>query len=413
MKENKKYSIVFFLMFFFLIKPDYFSYIGTFNILYNLGFICTVIFILLATIRKGTISKVAVLILGIIIFPVIIGGFCGEKITYSLLIPVIQTVGITLLLNIGIRKNFSTCLSMLALVLELYTYINFATIILFPNGLYEATFYSGNYWFLGYKNVMIRFLLPSLFTNAVLSVYRKGKYSIRLYCLILISILTLVFTDCKTSLIGVIVMLIIMFLFSKEKLPRFVNLKNGIIIFIILTIALSTTHLLDSFSSILTSMGETVSVFSRQAVWKRGMEMFAQSPIFGYGLRSNDTYRSLINLSTGWGYFSHPHNFYIYTLIQGGLIEIILIMSLIVNVSKKCYKIKDNFGAKALVGMYAAFFVMGTTESLSGSTLLYPMMLFVEAFLVNDIRVKRNNHNDIKFEAIEGDIKNENTNCST
>lgn len=93
----------------------------------------------------------------------------------------------------------------LALILEIYTYVNFATIVLFPDGLYDAALYAGNYWFLGYKNVMIRFLLPAIVLNAIWTVHNKGKYTVRLYLLIIISIATEWMVDCKTGLIGIII----------------------------------------------------------------------------------------------------------------------------------------------------------------------------------------------------------------
>ena len=81
----------------------------------------------------------------------------------------------------GVEKKSISVLAGLALILEIYTYVNFATIVLFPDGLYDAALYAGNYWFLGYKNVMIRFLLPAIVLNAIWTVHNKGKYTVRLF----------------------------------------------------------------------------------------------------------------------------------------------------------------------------------------------------------------------------------------
>lgn len=103
----------------------------------------------------------------------------------------------------GVEKKSISVLAGLALILEIYTYVNFATIVLFPDGLYDAALYAGNYWFLGYKNVMIRFLLPAIVLNAIWTVHNKGKYTVRLYLLIIISIATEWMVDCKTAETGV------------------------------------------------------------------------------------------------------------------------------------------------------------------------------------------------------------------
>lgn len=135
--------------------------------------------------------------------------------------------------------------------------------------------------------------------------------------------------------------------------------------------------ILDEFSDLLLDMGETVSVFSRQAVWFRAIQLFVKSPVWGYGIRTNDGYRELINLSTGWGYFSHPHNYILYVLIQGGILELMLISYLIIKVTRMCLANRNNYMAKMLLVFYIASFVMGITESLVGYTLLFPIALYV------------------------------------
>ena len=71
--------------------------------------------------------------------------------------------------------------------------------------------------------------------------------------------------------------------------------------------------------------------------------MFVKSPVWGYGIRTNDGYRELINLSTGWGYFSHPHNYILYVLIQGGILELMLISYLIIKVTRMCLANRNNY----------------------------------------------------------------------
>ena len=127
-------------------------------------------------------------------------------------------------------------------------------------------------------------------------------------------------------------------------------------------------------------MGEEASVMSRTYVWERSVQMFKESPIWGYGFRSNEGYRRLINLNLGWGYFSHPHNYVLYVLMQGGVTLAGLIIALMLIISKKCIKMRTHFGAKILVFIYIAFFVMGISEALTAFTMLYPLAIFVDAF---------------------------------
>ena len=374
------------IIFFFLLKPDYFSFLGTFTIIYNYVFLGIFCGVLLIGLRNLKVRKLAAVVFAITVFPVAVSFLDNVQLPLAAFIPVLQTIGLIVTIEISIKKQSIGALSGLALLLEVYTYVNFLSIILYPKGLYDATLYSGNYWFLGYKNVMIRFLLPAIVLNAIMAVYSKKKYNLRLYLLIIISVATEWFVDCKTGIIGIAIVIVMMFVFTRRKIPRFINAKNGLICIGVLSVALGTTSLLNEFSGVLAGLGETVSVFSRQAVWFRAIQLFINSPIIGYGLRTNDGYRQLINLSTGWGYFSHPHNYILYGLIQGGLIELLMIVYLIVKISHICLKNRNNYMAKMLIVFYIASFVMGITESLVGYTLLFPIALFAENLCDIDVK---------------------------
>ncbi len=382
---DKKKEILYFICFFFLLKPDYFSYMGTLTSMYNLGFLITFSLILLSFLHRHLLSKTGVLVLGTVLFPYAVSILEGVPTTRGVVIVLLQTVGLCMLLEIGVHKNFLECLGGMALLLAVYTYANFLTIIIFPFGLYDADFYTGSYWLLGYKNVMIRFLLPAVCVNAINEVYRKGIYTFRLYCLIAVSMLSLWIVDNKTGLVGLAFAILMLFLFSKPKLPKFFNLRNALIVVAVVSILLGTTSIISVFSPIIDSLGETISVMHRQAVWSRAVELFLKSPIFGYGLRSNDQYRELINLSTGWGYFSHPHNFILYTLLQGGLIGMGLIVWLFIYITRSQLNNRMNFGFKVLLFMYLSFLVMGMTESLTATTLFYPLTMLSDGFKSNAV----------------------------
>lgn len=390
MNTNRIIKFYYFILFFFLIKPDFFSYLGGLSLIYNLCFIIcfaiVVFYIIIYIKQKRKISKLFILVMMVTVYPFIISIIQGVQINNAIMFPLMQTLGVAFLLEVGTHTKFEQCLSALALLLSIYIYINFLSIILFPNGLYDADFYSGNYWFLGYKNVMIRFMLPGLSINFIDCIYRKGKYTVSIYVLCMVSLVSLFIVDNKTGIIGLAIIILVAILFSKQQLPRFLNLRNGLILIGIISILLGTTSVLNKFSPILNSMGETVSVMSRQAVWVRAIQIFIKNPLFGYGLRSGDQYRMLINLSTGWGYFSHPHNYILYSLIQGGGIGMLFIILLFIRVSKGYIQNRNNYGCKMLIFMYLSFFVMGITESLTGATLLYPLAILMDVMKNKEIQ---------------------------
>lgn len=392
-----KQTLLYSVAFFFLLKADYFSYMGILTTLYNYGFVITFCIIALYELTRMNHSSLKVLILLSILFPIMVGISYGVELTLPLFVPSLQAIGLTLLIGRGIRQNFMQCMKALALVLGIYVYLNLASIILVPEGLYGSDeLYAGSYWLLGYKNVMIRFLLPAVFINAVYAVYETGRYTLRTYLLVIAAIATEILVDCKTGLVGILIMVFMMIVFSRDKLPRFFKLRNGIIVVVLISAALIGTNIIDAFSGVLSYLGETLSVYNRQLVWARAGQLIMESPFWGYGLRTNQGYRDLINLSLGWTYFSHPHNYIMYTLIQGGLIGFSFIVSVFAKAGKMCALDKDNFGAKMLIIMYIAFFVMGLTESLVGASLLLPLTLFAEGFTEDPIYYYKKGENEIE-----------------
>ena len=229
------------IIFFFLLKPDYFSFLGIFTILYNYTFLIILFCVLINEIRKLQIRKISLLLYAITLFPLAVSLIQGGQLTQSAFFPILQTIGLIAVIGDGVEKKSISVLAGLALLLEIYTYVNFATIVLFPDGLYDAALYAGNYWFLGYKNVMIRFLLPAIVLNAIWTVHNKGKYTVRLYLLIIISIATEWMVDCKTGLIGIIIVVVTMIIFTRKQLPKFINARNGLLFIGVLSIALATT----------------------------------------------------------------------------------------------------------------------------------------------------------------------------
>lgn len=380
LRVSKK-NILYLIGFFFLIKPQYFANIGRLSSLYNLCMLFVSIIVLLYSVSRKVLTKNARLILMCELVPLAIAVFEGVTITYSLFLNVLQIVALTLILQNGLDKNFESCMGMFALILEIYAYVNLASIYLFPNGLYTSALTHYTFWFYGYKNVMIRFLLPTICVNAIYTVWKNGRYTPRLIVLIAATIWTQWIVDCKTGVVGILFVVVMMFFFTKRELPKFINLRNVILAIGIVSIALATTSMIEKLSDVLIKLGEETSVYNRTLIWSRAVELISNKPILGYGLRSTEGYRQLFNLSLGWTDFSHPHNYVLYVLIQGGLIVFSIVAILFFGVSKKCIQNRDSFAAKMLLLTYISFFIMGVTESLVGATLLYPLAILTDYIL--------------------------------
>ena len=127
MNTNRIIKFYYFILFFFLIKPDFFSYLGGLSLIYNLCFIIcfaiVVFYIIIYIKQKRKISKLFILVMMVTVYPFIISIIQGVQINNAIMFPLMQTLGVAFLLEVGTHTKFEQCLSALALLLSIYIYI--------------------------------------------------------------------------------------------------------------------------------------------------------------------------------------------------------------------------------------------------------------------------------------------------
>lgn len=65
----------------------------------------------------------------------------------------------------------------------------------------------------------------------------------------------------------------------------------------------------------------------RPQVWHKAVEIIAEKPVFGYGIGSKFAY-PYSNSNYRIQFASHPHSFYLATLVQGGAVSLILLLGI-------------------------------------------------------------------------------------
>ena len=138
-------------------------------------------------------QKVSLFFVGIVFFEVwrvLATIYCGGNYT-SLFLTILNALAICLVVEMGLKTDPDALLDGASFTLGLFVLINFVTIILFPQGMYEFNNYTQNY-FLGYRNNCNRYdgiyTLPLACThkqNAEFSQYHylsRNKYCVFLRC---------------------------------------------------------------------------------------------------------------------------------------------------------------------------------------------------------------------------------------
>lgn len=288
------------------------------------------------------------------------------------------------LFTYGIIDNTWPKLKGFSLLLFIYICVNLATIILYPGGLYGTDIYSEN-WYLGYKNVMVRTILPGVTINTLCSIHDFGKLCIKDYVLMFVAIYSVYLVDSSTSIAMLYIFILGVLIWRIKGLILRPSLFKCFVIVSAISIAFTFFSFQEYLGSLIDGLFDKDTTFTgRTFVWAFTLIRLIESPIIGFGWHTADEWRGVLGFYDMPGFdmgFSHPHNYILYVLLQGGLLYMLLIIYIFRYLSKKC--VEYNAEIYFLTLMYLAFFIEGITESLIGAIFFMPLLGLYANFITN------------------------------
>lgn len=377
-----KIEIYMTILFVVLIRP---AYINTFSVLA----------------RAWSYAQLLVLIYALFVFlfkklslPVrILGGVYGLFILSAVInhVDLLNTIQkfapylcLAILCDYWMNRYGIYTLNALHFVLLVYTFINFVTIIVFPQGLYLAQT-SGKTvvacWFLGYKNPQIRTLLLALVLEYMFNYKPKKRLKIRTIVVTLVIAVTLVHIKTATALFAFVVYLLLVFLLQKKNsfLMKVISPLGIIIMFVVATLLVVVVDILPYISgitSLLFSGKDVATASSRIYVWKAAIEIIKNHFLFGSGETNFKTVISVFSVT-------HPHNYFLFQWLSGGVGAVILSVLFFHSTLKEMFKRKARFEYRLFIAATIVVFIMGVVESLTEFPLLYA--IFVIGYNLNRI----------------------------
>lgn len=277
------------------------------------------------------------------------------------------------LFSVIIKKDMWDKLKAIDFVLMLFVVINFLTVVFYPDGWYSTKRYDLN-WFLGYKNVMIRSLLPAITINCLVSFHQYGKICLRSVILILMFILTILLSQSTTSLFVVIVFVVFLLGFPYIRKVKYFSLILVFLIPLVISIAFVVFSFQENYEFLIEDTSDKDATFTgRVFIWEYALYKIYLSPVIGYGFHSHDEWNSIF-CDFDRFIVSHPHNYILYSLVQGGFLYLILLLLLLVFITWFTWKKHQDANIYILTVMFFCFFVEGITESITECPLMYPML---------------------------------------
>ena len=368
---NKK-SFFIFLLIVPHLKPESFEYVfSALDFLFNIGRVISVIVITMMYAKTGKrVSKFTRIVFTLqmwIFITTIINNGDIKRAAMSL----ISTMSLILIVEFFIADSIKV-VNTLMVIFELLIYVNLATIVLFPDGLYQQGVHSEFIdYFLGFKNAFIPYCLIAILIACFYRIYENK--SMRSYALIIACVLSVIISKSITSSVALILTLILVvysFFDNKSKIFEVFSLGRIYIISIIVNILfvflgfLSRSSFLNSF--ITNVLGKEMAMGARQMIWSISSVMISEKPLIGYGIGEHVRYA---------GYVWHGHNKYIQLMLEGGIPSLLIFIILIYLIIVKLKKVKKSTSYKVVISVMCGFLISIITES--GTSIVYYLLLLI------------------------------------
>ncbi len=356
-------------------KPAYLARIPTvdmvFDILRGVSFLVIVLWYM---IRRKSASLVIALVAVWRIFLASSTLVHGGDV-YTCIVESFSIICVVLLYDAAYMSDKSTFISTQLFCFELVIYINLLTEVFFPAGLYTAvtTIVHNENWFIGYYNNHSQFFIPALLF-AWLYREKTGKTmrTILLTMAIYISAVLVWSGGVLLSLAGMTLIFL-----QRKKQTRLLNYYTYWLLHIVFFVSVYVLHVQDWFHWLLVDiLGKMGSLTFRITLWERVLKLIAESPILGHGSQNVFVRTAEVHLAHG----VHAHNMLLEQLYLGGVIGLVLWVSIILLSGRQLMKYADTQESKIISTAFLGWCIATLVEPF---TTPFLMGMFVIAYRSN------------------------------
>ena len=234
------------------------------------------------------------------------------------------------------------------LCFEIFIYINFATLIIFPDGMYLTETTNFN-WFLGYDNTHVVYYLPALLIALIYMEMTNKR--IRGSLLIIVIIFSCLMRWAATTIMGTAIFLVLLIPIFRKNI-RIFNFKTYMIVTFIIFVTMVLLRLQNYLSFLIVDiLGKDLTFRNRTPLWDTTIEYIKENILLGYGWQSNDVRHIMYNSSS----VISAHNQILEYVYLGGIPLISIYIYMIFYINKISSKLKEN---KIIQYISIAFFAL-------------------------------------------------------
>jgi O-antigen ligase len=283
-----------------------------------------------------------------------------------------------MLIEIEVCRDVLSLLRCLRRLLALFVFVNFISILLFPDGFYilHAGFLSTG-WFLGYKNSIMTYILPCICVSLLYAHFTAGRITNGTAVILAISVYSIIHVWSAVSLVGIFIVVFFITIIYKHNFSAVFNMRNYLIvvtIFFVLVIVLGVQRHFSFFIEQI--LDKDLTFTGRTDIWEKAIFYITQFPVIGSGIE----YFELIQTKIGE---SSTHDMYLEIMYRGGVVALLVFLAIIYAVSKRLNHRKRSEFVNILSCVIFAYLAMVLAESFTTNWFIYGM--FVLAYHVDKI----------------------------
>ena len=282
---------------------------------------------------------------------------------------------------------------------EIVIYINFLTLLIYPNGMYTTETTTFN-WFLGYDNTHIVYYLPAVLVALIYSEVTSKKLRVRLLiCVVLISS---ILRWSATTIVGLLIFLMLTLIPIFRKNTKIFNFKNYMIVIFTIFVTIVILRLQNYLSFIIVDiLGKDLTFANRTPLWDTTMEYIKDNIFLGYGWQSDDIRHAMYNSSS----VISAHNQILEYLYLGGIPLIFIYVYICFYINKITVKNKKENIIKYTTTAFFALQILYISE-----VYINPLIYLVLIIALYSDKILEKIKKDRRDDTIEELVNNSYTN---
>lgn len=261
-------------------------------------------------------------------------------------------------------------------------YINFILLVIFPQGVFVSNngYTTTRYIFLGLDNQAAILLITFMIIIYAIERQQCSKLRFMFWLDFLVFFVSTVLIWCGTEIVGILVFVSAMIYQKVTKRVISINhctyILFGLFAFVVLF------HGFSLFSGFIVSfLGKDMTLSGRTLIWSNGIQEWLKYPLFGHGYQETE---ALITFENIRGYVRGAHNQVLSFLLHGGVLFVLLFVSILRIVHKAVYLVRKNVFTNLLTLGILTNFVMWTADTyghLVGMYLLIGLLYYERKYI--------------------------------